>query len=389
MRILIHKFMLAGAAAVLMAGAAAADTIKVGVLAPFAGPMAIWGEQFKNAIDVYVAQHGTKAGDHTIEFIYKDAGFGNPDLAKSLAQELLVKDKVNFLAGFVFTPDALAVAPLINKSKTPTVIFNAGLSEIPAKSPYFVRVGFTLGQVAVPMAEWAWKQGIRKVAIAVSDFGPGIDAEKAFGEAFKAKGGEIVDTVRMPLQTTDFAPFMQRIKDQHPNAVFTFMPSGPATYAFTKAYNENGLAAAGIRFLGTGETDETTLKALGDAAVGINTSYIYSGAHRSEVNAAFLAKLQELHPGSVANLASAEGYDGTHLIYEMVRAAGNDAEGAIAAAKKAQWESPRGPVSIDPKTRHITQNVYIRVVEKDANGNLINREIETFEAQPDHGWKGN
>jgi branched-chain amino acid transport system substrate-binding protein len=380
---------LAGATLALMASAATADTIRVGVLAPFAGPMAIWGEQFKKAIDVYVAQHGTKAGAHTIEFIYKDAGFGNPDLAKSLAQELLVKDKVNYLAGFVFTPDALAVAPLINKSKTPTVIFNAGLSEIPAKSLYFVRVSFTLGQVAVPMAEWAWKQGIRKVAIAVSDFGPGLDGEKAFGDAFKAKGGEIVDTIHMPLQTTDFAPFMQRIKDQHPNALFTFLPSGPPTYAFTKAYNENGLAAAGIRFLGTGETDETTLKALGDAAVGINTSYIYSGAHKSDANAKFLAKLEELHPGSVANLASVEAYDGAHMIYELVKAAGTDSEAAMIVAKAMKWESPRGPVSIDPKTRHITQNVYIRVVEKDAGGKLINREIETFEAQPDYGWKGN
>jgi branched-chain amino acid transport system substrate-binding protein len=389
MKSLLRTFALAGASAVMMSGIAAADTIKVGVLAPFGGPMAIWGEQFKNAINVYVAQHGNKAGAHTIEFIYKDAGFGNPDLAKSLAQELLVKDKVNYLAGFVFTPDALAVAPLINRSKTPTVIFNAGLSEIPAKSPYFVRVGFTLGQVAVPMAEWAWKQGIKKVVIAVSDFGPGIDGEKAFGEAFKAKGGEIADTIRMPLQTTDFAPFMQRIKDQRPNALFTFLPSGPPTYAFTKAYHENGLAAAGVRFLGTGETDETTLKALGDAAIGVNTSYIYSGAHKSEVNARFLAKLEELHPGSVANLASAEAYDGAHMIYEMVKAAGADPEKALAAAKTMRWESPRGPVSIDPNSRHLTQNVYIRVVEKDAGGKMINREIETFEAQPDHGWKGN
>lgn len=385
----ILKYALAAVAATVMASTAIADTIKVGVLAPFAGPMAIWGEQFKNAINVYVAQNGTKAGAHTIEFIYRDAGFGNPDLARSVAQELLVKDKVNMLAGFVFTPDALAVAPLITKSKTPTVIFNAGLSEIPAKSPYFVRVGFTLGQVAVPMAEWARKQGLRKVAIAVSDFGPGIDAEKAFGEAFKAKGGEVVDVIRMPLQTTDFAPFMQRIKDKKPNALFTFLPAGPATYAFTKAYSENGLAAAGIRFLGTGETDETTLKALGDAAIGINTSYIYSGAHKSDVNAAFLARLEALHPGSVANLASAEAYDGAHMIYEMVKAAGTDSDKAMAFAKTMRWESPRGPVSIDPNTRHITQNVYIRVVEKDANGRLINREIETFEAQPDHGWKGN
>lgn len=389
MTALLRKLALAGAIVTMLASIASGDTIKVGVLAPFSGPMAIWGEQFKNAIDVYVAQHGTNAGPHTIELIYRDAGFGNLEVAKSAAQELLVKDKVNYLAGFVFTPDALAVAPLINRSKTPTVIFNAGLSEIPAKSPYFVRVSFTLGQVAVPMAQWAWKQGIHKVAIAVSDFGPGIDAENSFGEAFKAKGGEIVDTIRMPLQTTDFAPFMQRINGKRPDALFAFLPAGPPTYAFVKAYHENGLARAGIRFLGTGETDETTLKALGESALGINTAYIYSAAHKSELNAAFLAKLEALHPGSVANIASVEAYDGTHLIYEMVKAAGVNNEGALAAAKAMRWESPRGPVSIDPTTRHITQSVYIRVVERDASGNLINREIETFEAQPDHGWKSN
>lgn len=374
------------AAVVMTAGVAAADTVKVGVLAPFGGPMAIWGEQFKKAIEVYVARHGTKAGDHTIEFIYKDTGFGNPDLARSVAQELLVKDKVNFLAGFVFTPDALAVAPLINKSKTPTVIFNAGLSEIPAKSPYFIRVGFTLPQVAVPMAQWAVRQNIKKVMIAVSDFGPGIDGEKSFGSAFKAAGGEIVDIIRMPLQTTDFAPFMQRIRDKAPNAVFTFLPAGPPTYAFVKAYNENGLAAAGIRFLGTGETDETTLRALGDAAIGLNTSYIYSAAHKSEQNAAFLAELEQAFPGSVANLASAEAYDGAHVIYETVKEAGLDPDKIMAAAKTLKWESPRGPVSIDSNSRHITQNVYIRVVEKDVSGKLINREIETISAQPDYGW---
>ena len=386
---LTRTFAAAGAALALTAGAALSDTIKVGVLAPFAGPMAIWGEQFKNAMDAYVAQHGNQAGAHTVEFIFKDAGYGNPEVARSVAQELLVKDKVGYLAGFVFTPDALAVAPLVNRSKTPTVIFNAGLSEIPAKSPYFVRVGFTLPQMAVPLAEWARRQGIGKVAVAVSDFGPGLDAEKAFGDVFKAKGGEIIDAIRMPLSTTDFAPFMQRMKAAKPDALFAFLPAGPATYAFVKAYAENGLAAAGIRFLGTGETDETNLKALGDAALGITTAYFYAPTHKSDVNAAFLARLEAAHPGSIANFASAEAYDGIHMVYEMIKAAGADADKAMDFAKTMKWESPRGPVSIDPSSRHITQNVYIRVVEKDASGKLINREIETIEAQPDYGWKGN
>lgn len=382
-----RKLLAACATLALTTGLAAADQIKVGVLAPLSGPMAIWGDQFRKGIDIYTDEHGTTAGDHQIEFIYRDAGFGNPDLARSLAQELLIKDRVDYLAGFVFTPDALAVAPLITQARKPAVIFNAGLSEIPAKSDYFVRVGFTLGQVGVPMAEWAAQQGIRRVVIAVTDFGPGIDAETAFGPAFTAAGGEIVDIIRMPLQTTDFAPFMQRIKAAQPDALFTFLPAGPATYAFIKAYDENGMADAGIRFLGTGETDETTLPALGDAAAGLYTSYIYSAAHESEKNAAFLAALERLHPGSIANLATVEAYDGAHVIYEMVKAAGADGPAAVEAAKGLAWESPRGPVSIEPANRHITQNVYIRVTEPGPVGALINKEIATVEAQPDHSWK--
>lgn len=386
MKRFVGRLAVAGIALVVSAGVAAADTIKVGVLAPFSGPMAIWGEQFRQAIDVYVAQNGTQAGEHTIEFIYKDAGFGNPDLARSLAQELLIRDRVDYLAGFVFTPDALAVAPLINQAKKPAVIFNAGLSEINARSDYFVRVGFTLGQVGVPMADWARGQGVEKVVIAVADFGPGIDAETTFGPAFAKRGGAIVDTIRMPLQTTDFTPFMQRIKDSGADAVFTFLPSGPSTYAFVKAYDESGLADAGVRFLGTGETDETMLDALGDAALGLYTSYIYSEVHQGEVNDAFRAKLEQLHPGSRANLASTEAWDGTHLIYQMVKAAGADGAAAVEAAKGLAWESPRGPVSIEPSNRHITQNVYIRVVERTDDGRLVNREIKTYEAQPDHSW---
>lgn len=383
------KWALAGAALAASAGSAGAETIRVGVLAPFSGPMAIWGEQFKTAMEVYVAQHGKQAGPHTVEFLYRDAGYGNPEIAKTATQELLVKDKVQYLAGFVFTPDALAVAPLVNRARTPTVIFNAGLSEIMAKSPWFVRVGFTPGQVAQPLAEWARGQGIAKVAIAVSDFGPGIDIEKTFAETFKAKGGTVIDSIRMPLNTNDFAPFMQRIKAGKPDAMFAFVPAGPATYGLVKAYAENGLAAAGIRFLGTGETDETNLKALGDAALGINTAYFYSPAHQSEANASFLARLQAMYPNTIANFASVEAYDGTHMLYEMIKVAGTDPEKAVAFAKTMTWESPRGPVSIDPTTRHMTQNVYIRVVEKDASGKLVNREIATIEAQPDHGWKGN
>ena len=376
---------LAGVLTSALAVTVRADTIKVGVIASFSGPNAIWGKQFKEAIDVYQAQNGKTVGGHTVEFIYKDLPSPNPDASKALAQELLIKDQVKFIGGFNFTPDALAVASLATQAKVPTVIFNAATSVITQKSDYFVRSSFTLWQVSVPLANWAYDNGARKVITAVADYGPGIDGETAFKSAFTKKGGTIVESIRMPLATNDFAPFMQRIKDSGANAVYAFLPAGPQTFAFTKAYNENGLRAAGITFYGTGETDETTLDALGDAAIGLTTAYHYSGSHESPENAAFVAKLAEMFPGSRANLASVGAYDGTHLIYKMIEKAGTDGAKGIDAVKGLAWTSPRGPVSIDPVTRHITQNVYMRKVAKDAKGVLINKEFDTIKSVPDLG----
>lgn len=379
---------LAAALTGFMATSVAAEEIKVGIIAPFSGPFAIWGSQFQEAIEVYQAEHGTTVGDYEISVIYKDVGGPNPDNASALARELLVRDQVDYIGGLVFTPNALAIAQLLDQSQTPGVIFNAATSIITQQSEMFVRTGFTLWQVTVPMAEWAYEQGIRTVVTTVSDYGPGIDAENAFASAFEAAGGTVIDQIRMPMSSTDFAPFMQRIRDQEPDAVFGFLPSGPPTYAFTRAYNENGMREAGIKFLGTGETDETTLEALGDAALGLNTAYHYSAAHESEANAAFTERLAEMFPNSVANLASVGAYDGMEAIYRMVEAAGSDPS-AIDAIKGASWESPRGPVSIDSETRHITQNVYIREVAKTDDGRLINREFDVVEAVPDLGLTTN
>lgn len=362
------------------------ETIKVGVIATFSGPNAIWGKQFKEAIDVYVSQHGDEAGGNKVQFIYKDVGGPNADASKAAAQELLIRDGVKYLAGFDFTPNAVAVAPLIKQAKVPAVIFNAGTSSINKQSEYFLRTSFTLWQVSQPAAEYAAKNGTKKVVTAVSDYSPGIDAETAFTSAFEKNGGAVVEKIRMPVQTNDFAPFMQRIKNSGADAVFAFLPAGPATFAFTKAYNENGLKAAGILFYGTGETDETTIDALGYQAIGLVTAYHYSDAHDSALNKSFTAKLQELHPGSRANLASVGAYDGTHLIYQMIAAAGGDGQKAMSVAKGLAWESPRGPVKIDPEARHVIQNVYIRKVEKTADGKLINREFATIPNVPDLGF---
>ncbi|WP_448207594.1 ABC transporter substrate-binding protein [Azospirillum sp. sgz302134] len=374
----------------LAAGPAWAATVKVGVIAPFSGPFAMAGQTFKQAIEVYQAEHGKTVGGNTVEFVYKDLDQANPAQSKALAQELIVKEKVSYLAGFFFTPDALAVAPLIDEANIPCVIFNAATSAITEKSPRYVRTSFTLWQNTVPLAEHMAKQGIRKVVTAVSDYGPGIDGETAFKQTFEKSGGQVVDSIRMPLKSTDFAPFMQRIKDSGAEAIYAFLPAGPTTLGFAKAFSDTGLKAAGVRFFGPGDiTQEPDLPVLGDAAVGITTTHQYSQAHDSDLNRAFLAKHKELF-GSSDNVTftSAGAYDGTHVIYKMVEATGGKPDGlkAVETVKGMAWESPRGPLKIDPNSRHVTQTIYLRVTER-KDGKLQNTEIASFPNQPDYGYK--
>lgn len=364
---------------------AAAQTVKVGILGPFSGPFAHYGTLFKNGAEAYIASQGGKLAGRDVELIYRDTGGPNPGQTKTLAQELIVKDKVDYLGGFVFTPNALAVAPLIQQSQTPTVIFNAATSAITEKSEFFLRTSYTLWQVTVPLAQWAAKQNLKKVVTAVTDYGPGLDAEAAFKSEFARQGGTVVESIRMPIATTDFAPFVQRIKASGAQAVYTFLPGGPPNLGFVKAYNENGLAKAGIQFLGTAETDEFDLQKLGDSALGLTTAFHYSAAHDSAANKRFIDALKKRDPNAIANYASVGAWDGMHVIHKMIEAAGGQRDGpkAIAAARALQWESPRGPVRIDPKTRHIVQDVYLRKVEK-AGGQLVNKEVQSFGPQPDH-----
>jgi branched-chain amino acid transport system substrate-binding protein len=367
-------------------GPATADVIKVGIIAPFSGPYAIWGQQIKNAVGAYVAINGTQAGSHTIEFIYRDTGGVNPDAARAAAQELIVRDGASYLGGFVFTPNTLAVAPLITKAKVPAVIFNAGTSSINKQSEYFLRTSYTLWQVTVPLAEWMQKKGVASVVTAVTDYGPGHDAEAAFTETFEKLGGKTVGHIRMPLATTDFSPFIQKIRDSGAKAIFTFLPAGPPTFAFLKAYNENGLDKAGITFYGTTETDETTIDALGAQAVGLVTALHYSEVHPSKENDALIAALVKIDPRARANFATVGAYDGVHLIYQMAKAAGTDGVAALKAAKGLSWMSPRGPVTLDPETRHVTQDVYLRRVEAAKDGRLVNREFDVVKQVKDAGF---
>jgi branched-chain amino acid transport system substrate-binding protein len=380
------KWALATAAVAIGAAQAQAASVKVGIVGPFSGPYAHYGKLFKDAVEAYVAIQGGKLSGHDVELIYRDTGGPNPSGTRSLAQELIVKDKIDYLGGFVFTPNALAVAPLIQQSRTPTVIFNAAASDITAKSDYYVRTSYTLWQVTVPLAQWMARNGVKKVVTAVTDYGPGVDAENAFKAEFVKSGGEVVSSVRMPMATTDFAPFVQRIKASGAQAVYTFLPGGPPNLGFVKAYADNGLRQAGVAFYGTAETDEFDLQKFGDAALGLTTAFHYSAAHDSEANRKFVAALKAKASDAVANYASVGAWDGMAVIHRMIEATGGkrDPEKAMATVKALQWESPRGPVKIDPATRHIVQNVYLRKVER-SGGQLVNREMQSFGPQPDHG----
>ncbi|QND44327.1 ABC transporter substrate-binding protein (plasmid) [Rhizobium lusitanum] len=321
-----------------------------------------------------------------IEFIWRDLPVAKPSEAKAKALELVTRDKVHYLAGFVFAPNTTGAAQVAEKAKIPTVIFNASASAVVSKSKYFVRTSNTLPQVTMPTAKNALEKGYNNAITLVSDYGPGIDAETHFVKTFKNGGGEVLQSIRMPLTTTDFSAYLQSVALKKPDALFVFLPYGPPTYSFIKAYRENGLDKAGIAFIATSETRESDLQALGNAAIGLETCYLYSAAHDSIENGDFIKKLKELYPDAVANAATVSAYNGTHSLYEMIRATGGkaDPDAAIAAVAGKSWESPRGPIIIDLKTRNVIQNVYIRKVERGSDGSLINKEIRTFERQPDY-----
>jgi branched-chain amino acid transport system substrate-binding protein len=377
---------LKGAAALAllaMPGAAMAqDTVKIGLILPMTGQQASTGKQISAAVKLYQAQHGTTVAGKKVEVILKDDG-AVPDNTKRLAQELIVNDKVSVIAGFAITPAALAAAPLATEAKVVELVMAAGTSIITERSPYIARTSFTLAQSAVPMAEWAAKNGIKKVVTMVSDYAPGADAQNSFKGAFVKAGGEVVEEIKFPLANPDFAPFLQRAADAKPQAIYVFVPSGQGA-TFVKQYVERGLDKAGIKIIGPGDVmDDDLLNGMGDQVIGTITAHMYSADHPSETNKAYVAAFEKANSFR-PNFMSVGGYDGMHLIYEALKKTGGKADGdsLIAAMKGMKWESPRGPMSIDPDTRDLIQNVYIRKVEK-KNGQLYNVEFATYEAIKD------
>ncbi len=377
------------AAAVTLASAGfsfAQDNIfKVGLILPMTGPFASTGKQIDAAVKLYLAQNGDTVSGKKIQVILKDDA-STPDTTKRIAQELIVNDKVNVLAGFGLTPLAFATAPLATQSKTPMVVMAAATSSITQASPYVVRTSFALPQAAVAIADWAPKNGIKKVVTLVSDFGPGIDAEKFFKDRFTFNGGTVLDTLRVPVRNPDFAPFLQKVRDLKPDAVYVFVPSG-AGAAVVKQYVERGMDKAGIKLIGTGDvTDDDILVGMGDSTLGMVTSHHYSAAHKSALNQKFVAAFEKANGGLRPNFMAVGGYDGMRVIVEALKATKGKGTGddLLAAMKGQIFESPRGPMFIDVQTRDVVHNIYIRKVEKQ-NGQLYNVEFDTIKDVKDPG----
>lgn len=371
----------AAAALLVPLVAGAQSTVKIGLIMPYSGQFADTATQMDNAIKLYVKQHGDTVAGKKLEFIRKDTGGVAPDVAKRLAQELIVRDNVDILAGFVLTPNALAAGDVSAEAKKFMVVMNAATAIITTKSPYMVRTSLTIPQLNETFGNWAYRSGVRKAYTMVSDYGPGHDAEQSFQRGFKEAGGDIVGSVRFPVANPDFSAFVQRAKDLNPEAIYVFVPGGVQPAALGKALAERGIDPKKTRILGQGElTEDEARKSMGDASLGIVTVFHYDHGHDSPLNRQFVKAFKDEYGGRNPNLFSIGGYDGIHLIYEALKKTGGktDAEALVEAAKGMKWESPRGPVSIDPETRDIIQTVYIRRVEK-VGDELQNVEFDKVE----------
>ena len=379
---MISKCWALGAAlgAILFVAPAFADDapVTIGMILPMTGPSASTGKQEKAGAELYIKEHGDSIAGKKIALLIKD-DTGAADVTKRLAEELIGNDHASVLMGFGLTPLALAAAPVATEAKVPEIVTAAATAMITEKSPYVVRTSFTLPQASAPMADWALKNGIKKVVTIVTDYGPGVDAEKWFSDTFEKGGGTIAQKIRVPLKNPDFAPFLQRVKDDKPDAVFVFVPSGFGAI-FMKEFVERGLDKSGIKLIGTGDvTDDDLLTDMGDSALGAVTTHHYSADHDSPENKAFVAAFEKAKNGMRPNFMAVAAYDGMALVYKALEKTKGDTSGdtLIAAMKGMSWVSSRGPVSIDPETRDIVQNIYVRKVEK-KSGALFNVEFETI-----------
>ena len=368
--------------------ATAQDTIKIGVIAALTGPFVNIGKPFEDGIKTWMKLNGDKVAGKKIEIIYRDDGGSNVELSKRAAQELIGREKVSFLVGFSLTPSALAVAPVATQGKVPMIVMNAVTTGITAKSPYMLRTSMTMQQMTEPFGTWTAQNKINRVYSLVSDYSTGYDAEKLFAKGLTEGGGKIVGSARTPLQNPDYSPFIQRVKDEKPEALFFFAPGVEDGTGLLKAFSDKGLDKAGIKFLGVGDmtSDSPTLEALGDRALGAVTVLNYSTALDNEANRTFLKAYADANPnGKPPTFVTVAAYDTMGMIYETIRKLNGKVTGdeAVKVLSGMKWNSPRGPISIDPKSRDIVQNMYIREVKR-VNGKLVNAPIGTLkDVQPD------
>ena len=376
------KLLLPALALAAAAGAAAEEPLRIGMVLEMSGAFADFGMQMTNGARAYLKVHGDTVAGRKVELIVRDTT-GVPDVAKRVAQELITNDKVDFLAGFGLTPSALAVAALATEAKKPMIVMNAATSIITTRSPYIARVSFTLPQVTAPLATWALKNGITKAYTLVADYGPGIDAETQFKKTFTAGGGQILGDVRTPMRNPEFAPFLQRMKDARPQAVFVFLPAGEQAVGFMKGFAERELDKAGIKLIATGDvTEDGVIEAMGDAPLGVITTQHYSVAHDSAENRTFLKAYAEVAGTKQrANFMAVGAWDGMAAMYEVAKRLNGKIDGdkAMEILKGLKIDSPRGPVTIDPATRDPIETIYVRRVEKGKDGKLYNVEFDQFQ----------
>lgn len=372
----------------MVSASIAAEPLKIGLILPLSGTFSSYGKQIENGVNLYLKQNGDTIAGRKVQVIVKDDTGAAPEISKRLAQELVVRDKVDILAGFAMTPAAFAVAPIATEAKKPMIVMNAGTSNLTAKSPFIVRTSATVAQYTMPLGTWTAKNNMKKAFTVVADFGPGHDAETYFKKSYVEAGGRIVGELRVPLKNPDFAPFLQKIKDVKPDVVFVFLPAGELPIAFLKGFKERNLAGEGIRIVATGDlTDDDSIDAIGDVALGVVSAHQYSEAHASPENKAYTAAYYKAYPNTRPNFMSVGGYDGMRLIAEALKKTNGDATGDafIAAAKGISFVSARGPIQIDPETRDIVETIYIRKVERVGN-KLMNVEFDSsFKEYKDPG----
>jgi len=382
----------AALAAFGVAGSASADTFKIGLIADYTGVFSTWGPQFQHAIEAFQLEKGKsvkgpKGETIDVQFVTRDSASQGPDKAKQLAEELILREKVNMLAGFDLSPHAMAMADLSKQAKVPVVIMNAATASITRMSPYFVRTSMTIPQYVQPIGKWLVDNGVKTAYVLVSDYAPGYDAEEYFIKSFTAAGGKIVDKARSPINNVDFSSYVEKVLQDKPDALYMFMPAGTPSINLVKAWSERGLKAAGIKLVGTGETQQIFLKNFTDDVQGVITSMHYTESNKRPENIAFKAALKKVGPNEEPDIASVGAWDGMQLIYMALAQLGAKAPGIeyINAMKGKKIESPRGPIMIDPETRDIIENVYIRKVEK-VHGELTNVDVMTVPMVKDP-WK--